>query len=164
MTIQQGLDNITFFQIGLGIGKYLFLFLNHLHHILLSSSMLFKVHFFNCRSQPWYWYLIHIHAFFLNEDNQIIIWGVHPIFFGDLCPLPIPFYCIFKKEFSEIWSFMFSIFFEKLPKISKIFLKFCQLFQNRRKLLVLNQNWSEITILMMKRTNPTLWSFLRILD
>ena len=39
--------------------------------------------------------------------------GDPPFFLEFYDPLPTPFYCIFKKEFSEIWSFMSGIFLRK---------------------------------------------------
>ena len=67
--------------------------------------------------------------------------GETPKNFGVLCPPTRYVLLHFKKEFSKvfkIWSFMSDNFFLKnSPKFSKNFLKFSQLFQNRKKLLFL---------------------------
>ena len=70
--------------------------------------------------------------------NQSIFWGGDPPNFLEFyVPLPTPFYCIFKKEFSKIfkiWSFMSSNFSRKIsqnfPKISWNFLNFFKIEKN----------------------------------
>ena len=50
---------------------------------------------------------------------EYFLGGDPPIFLEFYVPLPTPFYCIFKKEFSKIfkiWSFMSGNFFRKIPQ------------------------------------------------
>ena len=65
--------------------------------------------------------------------------GEPPKFLYFWYPPPPLFYCIFKKEFSKIFkisTFDACIFFEKFPKISKKFVKFFQIFQNRKNSII----------------------------
>ena len=51
-------------------------------------------------------------------------------------PQPPLFYCILRKKFrklSKIVLLILATFFKKFPKISKKFVKFFQLFQNRKR-------------------------------
>ena len=75
-----------------------------------------------------------MHFFFLEETINVfrqrepyVQQPPPPIFLEFYVPLPTPFYCIFKKEFLEIfeiWSFMSGHFFRKItqnfPKSSEI--------------------------------------------
>ena len=59
--------------------------------------------------------------------------------FGVFVPLQSMFYCILKKEFSEIfkiWSFISGNFFQNLSEISQKFYEIFQLYQNRKKNII----------------------------
>ena len=70
--------------------------------------------------------------------------GGPPKIFGVLCPPQEGFYCTFINKFSKIYKnleFYVRRFFSKiLPKFPENFLKFSQLFQNRKNYYYCTQN------------------------
>ena len=69
-----------------------------------------------------------------------VLLGGPPIFLEFYVPLPNPFYCISKKEFSEIWeiwSLMSGIFLKSCPKAPKTFRNFVNIFKIEIKTIIL---------------------------
>ena len=102
---------------------------------LPRSQLIWMNHLFTLNIHDW-----------LSKDvynpNQSTIWGPQK-FLEFYPPQQLMFYCIFINKFSKLSKFGVlspSIFSKNFPKFPKKFLKFFQVFQNRKKLLFLYPN------------------------